>query len=193
MKKSLKRIVLVAFCILFVAPINLFANSLLEYEFEKDYKQAQKYIKIVHSNGSSFLLFDEESARINEESEDILEIGRDLVGISINCNNDKINQTSSNSNHMLRAYKFGYKIWGNYCGPGISGMDFSQDPKDGLDRACMAHDKCYGKYGYFKCSCDNTLIATINNSWRYWSDDAAKKGLTIRNFFRDYMSKTCHS
>lgn len=193
MKNSFKKIVLVVFCVLFVTPINLFASSLSEHEFEKDYKQAQKYIKIIESNGSSFLFFDEENAIKNEESDDILEIGRDLVGISINCNIDKKNQNSSNSNYTLKGYRFGVKIWGNYCGPGISGMDFSQAPKDSLDRACMAHDKCYGKYGYFKCSCDNTLIATINNSWRYWNKDAAKKGLTIRNFFRDYMSKICHS
>ncbi len=49
--------------------------------------------------------------------------------------------------------------YGKWCGLGRSGPGA---PIDILDRACMHHDKCYGRHGYFKCFCDENLINEAN-------------------------------
>ena len=58
----------------------------------------------------------------------------------------------------------GFKIpvHGNYCGPGHSGPGA---PIDKLDELCQTHDNCYGKKGYFSCSCDAELREGIIKNW----------------------------
>lgn len=51
------------------------------------------------------------------------------------------------------------KVYGNYCGPGHKGGA----PIDGLDMACMKHDKCYTKDGYHDCNCDAEFIKDIES------------------------------
>lgn len=53
---------------------------------------------------------------------------------------------------------FKIPIYGNWCGPGHSGGT----PVDDLDRACMEHDECYGRKGYFDCGCDKKLTQNID-------------------------------
>jgi hypothetical protein len=54
----------------------------------------------------------------------------------------------------------GLPIYGNWCGPGHGGGF----PIDDLDRACMKHDYCYGREGYFDCTCDVQLIQNIKQA-----------------------------
>ncbi|WP_099188416.1 phospholipase A2 family protein [Tepidibacter mesophilus] len=51
----------------------------------------------------------------------------------------------------------GLPVYGNWCGPGHGGGT----PIDKVDEACMVHDKCYGKEGYFNCDCDKALTTEI--------------------------------
>ena len=54
----------------------------------------------------------------------------------------------------------GFPVYGRWCGPGHGGGE----PIDDVDRACMEHDKCYGKRGYLDCQCDSQLIADLNRA-----------------------------
>lgn len=58
------------------------------------------------------------------------------------------------------AERLGLPIYGNWCGPGHGGGT----PVDDLDRACMQHDECYGRKGYFDCGCDKKLIQNIDTA-----------------------------
>lgn len=49
-------------------------------------------------------------------------------------------------------------VYGKWCGPGCSGPGA---PIDDVDACCQAHDQCYGRRGYFSCSCDNELLNCI--------------------------------
>jgi hypothetical protein len=52
----------------------------------------------------------------------------------------------------------GLDVYGNWCGPGNSGPGA---PIDRVDQVCCRHDKCYSDRGYFDCSCDRDLIASM--------------------------------
>jgi len=51
-------------------------------------------------------------------------------------------------------------IYGRWCGPGHGGGT----PIDDLDAACMRHDRCYSRKGYFDCGCDADLIRDISTA-----------------------------
>jgi hypothetical protein len=52
----------------------------------------------------------------------------------------------------------GLPVYGSWCGPAHGGGN----PVDEVDRACMIHDKCYDKNGYFDCECDAALIKALD-------------------------------
>lgn len=52
-------------------------------------------------------------------------------------------------------------VYGNWCGPGYG----KGTPVDVLDTACMHHDHCYGKQGYFSCPCGKALIQEIDANY----------------------------
>ena len=55
----------------------------------------------------------------------------------------------------------GIPIYGNYCGP-AHGDDTGALPAiDAVDAACQTHDACYLQRGYFNCSCDRELLASV--------------------------------
>jgi hypothetical protein len=58
------------------------------------------------------------------------------------------------------AERLSLPVYGNWCGPGHGGGT----PVDDLDRACMRHDECYGRKGYFDCGCDAQLIRDIDTA-----------------------------
>ena len=90
--------------------------------------------------------FDEQAAKAAGASDYLLEAGRAYNAF-----------TESSSEE-------GFKIpvHGNYCGPGHSGPGA---PIDKLDELCQTHDNCYGKKGYFSCSCDAELREGIIKNW----------------------------
>jgi hypothetical protein len=59
----------------------------------------------------------------------------------------------------VAAAELSLPIYGNFCGPGHG--DMSNDPIDAVDAVCKAHDSCYDSRGYFNCSCDRELIASM--------------------------------
>jgi len=52
-------------------------------------------------------------------------------------------------------------IYGNWCGPGYPKKGENPPTIDELDCACMIHDKCYEKRGYYNCQCDVELVRDI--------------------------------
>ena len=63
--------------------------------------------------------------------------------------------------HRTRAaVEDGFHFYGNWCGPGHG----SGEPIDDVDRACMVHDKCYDRRGYFNSDCDDKLVRDIDRA-----------------------------
>lgn len=54
-----------------------------------------------------------------------------------------------------------FPIYGNYCGPNHPKAGTHPAPIDGTDSACMRHDECYAKNGYFNKECDMRLITEL--------------------------------
>lgn len=73
-------------------------------------------------------------------------------------------------------------IYGNWCGPGNSGPD---PPIDAVDEVCCRHDQCYCEDGYFECSCDRDLVASMPAAIADSSTppEGAAKGLAAMLFF----------
>ncbi|MDO4909353.1 MAG: hypothetical protein Q3962_05840 [Corynebacterium sp.] len=60
----------------------------------------------------------------------------------------------------------GIRLWGNWCGPGISGPGA---PIDLFDESCMHHDACYMVRGLFDCYCDQLLMRETAINRRFLS------------------------
>ena len=54
----------------------------------------------------------------------------------------------------------GFPVHGNWCGPGHGGGQ----PIDTVDQACMEHDKCYDREGYWDCGCDSRLLGDLSRA-----------------------------
>ena len=54
----------------------------------------------------------------------------------------------------------GIPVYGRWCGPGHG----SGEPIDEVDRACMEHDNCYDRNGYFDCGCDSQLLGDLQRA-----------------------------
>lgn len=97
--------------------------------------------------------FDEEKARLNNESEDIIQIGLAYNEMYLNekqGNYEKVNRRK-------RAVISGLTHYGNWCGKGNNG----KKPIDILDAQCKKHDLCYEKKGMWNSSCDKDLVYNI--------------------------------
>jgi hypothetical protein len=55
----------------------------------------------------------------------------------------------------------GFPVYGNWCGPNHPGPGRFPKPIDEVDAACMRHDLCYAKEGYFSCVCDAKLLSDL--------------------------------
>jgi len=49
-------------------------------------------------------------------------------------------------------------MYGRWCGPWCSGP---AAPIDDVDACCQVHDNCYGRRGYFACTCDRALLRCL--------------------------------
>lgn len=49
-------------------------------------------------------------------------------------------------------------VYGRWCGPLCGG---GGPPIDDVDACCQVHDNCYGRRGYFACSCDRNLVRCL--------------------------------
>lgn len=58
----------------------------------------------------------------------------------------------------------GMPVHGHYCGPGHGDPTYQTAPRDPVDAACMHHDQCYDRSGYFDCNCDRQLLGELASS-----------------------------
>ena len=74
----------------------------------------------------------------------------------------------------------GLPIYGNWCGPGHGGGP----AVDAVDAVCRAHDRCYGREGYFDCGCNRALVEAMPDAIaRTPSAEGKLAGTVIRGFF----------
>lgn len=126
---------------------------------EEDY-QNLKYIlssveQYIDFKDSKF--FDEENARQNNESEEVIQIGlayNEMYKAEIQGDYEKVNRRK-------RAVISGLTHYGNWCGKGNNG----KDPIDILDAQCKIHDDCYGTRGMWNSSCDADLVYNISRNF----------------------------
>lgn len=75
----------------------------------------------------------------------------------------------------------GIPIYGNWCGPGHGGGPAI----DAVDAVCRAHDRCYGREGYFDCGCNRDLVRAMPGAIARTPSAAGKlAGTVITGFFR---------
>lgn len=122
---------------------------------------------LVKDPRSGVLYFDSEKAKAAGASEDLLTVGSDFNQVTI-AHND-------------RESRIGLPVWGKYCGPGHSGPG---KPIDYLDTACMHHDACYGRKGYFSVSCDKALIREINTDLGRMGRAEKAMAYAVRAYFK---------
>ncbi|MBC1973736.1 hypothetical protein HCB37_05060 [Listeria booriae] len=129
----------------------------------------QEYLSRSEETGVQFNV---DKALQNNLDEQYIEIG-ELI-------NDFNEQTGPvEDNPMVKAIRV--PVWGNWCGPGYGGGK----PKDKLDAGCKAHDLCYGKRGYFACSCDRDLQKHIRNNTKYMKAKEKTAAIAIGMWFRN--------
>ena len=103
-------------------------------------------------------LFNELFARIEQLSLRVaqLEAGNNANGIGASSQQSCPNCATSGQTQAVGLE--GVKVYGNWCGP----KHGSGTPVDALDQACMNHDLCYDRNGYFDCNCDEGLLREID-------------------------------
>lgn len=147
------------------------SQSVFEGEFEKYLAE--------DANSSIGTIFQVEEAIEQGASEDIVEAGR-----TFNAMEDQYSTPQGNG---ISTQKISLPIWGNWCGPGYGGGK----AKDLLDRACMNHDKCYGSKGYFNCSCDRTLISSINRDYSRMHTTEKIAATAVKAYFNAQIKVNC--
>lgn len=145
-----------------------------------DNDEVQKYVE-KYDEGVP-LRFNMEKAKADGASQSVLETG------------EFINEWMIAESDPYSKLDFSILNYGNWCGPGHSGP---AAPIDALDRACMAHDKCYSNNGinpsqpwtYISnktCGCDWALITELTRGLLFGtyqgpSRDYAAKALALFN------------
>lgn len=135
----------------------------------------QKYVRV----DAGSVVFDREQAVRDGVSDDVLAAGEMVNGLS--------DGYASESPGGVSARKLSLPIWGNWCGPGHGGGA----AKDLLDSACRAHDKFYAKKGYFNCSCDRTLIATIKRDYNRMHTTEKIAATAVKAYFSAQIRVNC--
>lgn len=143
---------------------SILINLEIPVELEEIQEKIKPYIKI---SDDGIVNFDEAEAIKAGEEQKVIEVGKELNLFS--------NDMKLNPEEAIRSSKAGFPYWGNWCGPG--------KPIDALDAQCRTHDWCYGRRGYFACSCDNELRANIINNWSKMRSVARMKASAIFTFF----------
>lgn len=125
----------------------------------------------------TYLYFDYDSAQKNNEPQEVIDQGLLLESTS--------NYFNSDGTALEKGLKIQIPVWGNYCGPGYSGDDFTKEAQDILDEGCKNHDMCY-KWGLSltqNCECNRALIKHIDDHKNEMSGKMAKVAWAIRTYF----------
>lgn len=122
---------------------------------DEDIAELKNLLNIVDTyidkNGSAY--FDEESAIIQNESEDIIAIGQaynEMILADLQGDNE-------HNSRIKRAIINGLTHYGNWCVKGNNGTP----PIDILDAQCQKHDKCYATNGQWNTNCDIQFVHNI--------------------------------
>lgn len=182
MRRILKIILAAALVIGTLLPTNVFAN-------EKTYTGKQiKEITVKASHyfvlDKSRVYFDSGKAVEQGESEEVVQQGLLVETISNLYNEGKLQQ-------QLRSWSF--PVWGNYCGPGHSGNNFTEPALDILDEGCRQHDMCYKGMGFQQnCECNKALIQYIDDHYDEMEGFRMKAvAQAIRAYFASFGSIGC--
>ncbi|MEK3646531.1 hypothetical protein [Aeribacillus sp. FSL M8-0235] len=132
-------------------------------------EEMQKYI---YQDEDGKLIFNVDKAIEEEQSDFIIDSGKEFNALSNHVENKKESQSVS---QILR----GMPVWGNWCGPGHGGGV----PKDKLDSLRMTHDLCYKVKGYFDCGCDKALVAGITAALPFMKYDEKRAALAVAAYF----------
>lgn len=138
----------------------------LDKSSEADFDAGLKMF-LVKAPESGVIYFDTNKAREAGVSTDLLAVGEDFNQVSLAYADKKS--------------RIGIPVWGNYCGPGHSGPG---KPIDRLDTACMNHDNCYARRGYFSVECDRQLIAEIDANIGRMGRGEKAMAYAIRTYFK---------
>lgn len=140
---------------------------------DQETEVAMNYI-IEHNNR---MYFDLDKAQKDGVSGEALDIGLAIEEVSNEYMSGKFTP-----NTYFRSVSL--PIYGNYCGPGHSGNNFTLPPIDHLDWGCMQHDKCYKPWSPGQnCECNRQLIYFIQTNRRWMPDSALPIANAIRAYF----------
>ena len=172
-KQGISLISLLVLLFVFLCPSSVFASTQAQYEAQRDINRVLQY---AITNPDKSISFDEEAAKANGESSEILAIGNLMEEIAIEY---------FNGSQGIATY--GLPVYGNWCGPGYG----SGTPIDYLDAACKAHDVCYGRDGYFNCDCDLEIINRINSQLHLMSGEELNTAKAVVAYFTAQREAFC--
>lgn len=176
--RKLKFILLCCFTLLLINCTSVYAMA-VEHDnvtFDKVEKIGNKVEQYLVVKGT-YVYFNYELAEKNKESFEVIEQGLLIESIS--------NEFNGTNGLQLRSVSISLPIWGNYCGPGYSGEDFTKPAQDILDEGCRRHDKCY-KWGLSltqNCECNRALVQYIDENKSKMTGKMAKVAWAIRTYF----------
>lgn len=181
MFKNMKKIksfiaVCLSFLIIFAMMTPVRAEEKEEVTFNEVQGIGEKVAKYLVVDGS-YVYFNYEKAQENQESIEVVRQGLLLESISNEFHNIK--------DPKLKSVYISIPIWGNYCGPGYNGEDFTKESLDILDEGCRQHDKCF-KWGLSltqNCECNKALVDYIDRNKDKMSGKMAVVAWAIRTYF----------
>lgn len=144
-----------AFVMAFSFSIPSFANDVNTYTSNEDNAQLISILSKVEGyidlEGNK--LFDDEQAKLNNESNEII-----LIGLTYNEMLRAEQQGNYKEVNRMKRAAIGDLIrYGNWCGPKNKG----ETTKDLLDAQCKKHDICYQKQGMWDTDCDIKFVHNI--------------------------------
>ncbi len=184
MKRIIKCSTLFLLLLFIILPITVKATDENDYKLMliDDTTKAEKYLV----KDKTFVYFDLEKAKNNGEKQSVIDQGLRIESIS-NFYNKNGNDKS------LRAISLTMPVWGNYCGPGISGDNFTKEPIDILDEGCRRHDLCYKGAGIgVNCECNAQLVKYIDDNYHKMKGFLiSATALAIKAFFSTFGAYGC--
>lgn len=178
---SIKRLKFILLCCATILLINCSSVYAMESKFnditydmvESIGNKVEKYLVVQ----GTYVYFDYESAEKNKESAEVIVQGLLTESIS--------NEFNLVKRPKFKSISISIPVWGNYCGPGYSGENFTQPAQDILDEGCRMHDKCY-KWGVSltqNCECNQALVKYIDQNKSKMTGKMAKVAWAIKTYF----------
>lgn len=126
----------------FLLPGNILANK-EQKEIDQETRDIKTIVKYITIDKHNKAVFHKKKAI----KEGVNKVALDIGDSFMKYYGDIVNTENGSSTKKKKKWP----IYGNYCGPGHSGLG---KPIDRLDAACARHDDCYHRKGYHRCLCD---------------------------------------